>query len=109
MGDQPQRIIDLGTGTGAWAIDIGDQYPSAEVIGIDLSPIQPVWVPPNVRFLVDDAEDEWMHGDAFDLVHSRHLCALLKDVKKVLKQAFEYVAISLPPFSLPRSECRALR
>lgn len=39
----PQRILDLGTGTGIWAIDIADQYPSAQVIGTDLSAVQPRW------------------------------------------------------------------
>lgn len=37
----PQRILDWGTGTGIWAIDIAEEFPSAEVIGTDLSPIQP--------------------------------------------------------------------
>lgn len=35
---------------------VGDMFPSASVLGTDLSPIQSVWVPMNVRFLVDDAE-----------------------------------------------------
>lgn len=36
IGTNPQRIIDIGTGTGIWAIDAADKYPSAEVIGTDL-------------------------------------------------------------------------
>ena len=36
----PSNILDLGTGTGIWAIDVADLYPSALVIGTDLSPIQ---------------------------------------------------------------------
>jgi methylase of polypeptide subunit release factors len=34
IGDNPQRILDLGTGTGIWAIDIADRYPSAEVSSV---------------------------------------------------------------------------
>ncbi|VTT57537.1 unnamed protein product [Fusarium fujikuroi] len=49
IDENPQRIADLGTGTGIWAIEIGEKYPSAEVLGLDLSPIQPTWVPPNVK------------------------------------------------------------
>jgi len=41
IGDSPQRILDIGTGTGIWAIDMGDKYPSAEILGNDLSAIQP--------------------------------------------------------------------
>jgi methylase of polypeptide subunit release factors len=37
IGKQPQRILDIGTGTGIWAIDMADTYPSAEVIGTDLT------------------------------------------------------------------------
>ncbi|KAL1972883.1 hypothetical protein VTN31DRAFT_6425 [Thermomyces dupontii] len=28
---KPQRVIDLATGTGLWAIDFADQHPEAEV------------------------------------------------------------------------------
>ena len=45
-----REVLDLGTGTGIWAIDFADQHPEANVLGIDLSPIQPGWVPPNCQF-----------------------------------------------------------
>ena len=32
----PHRILDIGTGTGIWAVDVGDKFPAAEVIGTDL-------------------------------------------------------------------------
>ena len=41
--ENPQHILDCGTGTGIWALDVGEVYPSAEVIGVDLSSIQPEW------------------------------------------------------------------
>jgi ubiquinone/menaquinone biosynthesis C-methylase UbiE len=47
-----QRILDLGTGSGIWCIEMGELYPSAEVIGVDLSANMPSWVPPNVHFEV---------------------------------------------------------
>jgi tRNA1(Val) A37 N6-methylase TrmN6 len=59
----PGKILDLGTGTGIWCIEMGDEYPSAEIVGTDLSKIQPGWVPPNVSFEIDDWDDEWTWGD----------------------------------------------
>lgn len=38
------RVLDVGTGTGIWAIEMADQHPGAEIVGTDLSPIQPNWV-----------------------------------------------------------------
>lgn len=69
---------------------VGDKYPSANVLGIDLSPIQPQWVPPNVRFMVDDVESPWLHPkNHFDYIHSRHTIMAIKDWDKLLKTSFE--------------------
>lgn len=53
--NSPRKVLDIGTGTGTWAIDMGDEFPEAEIIGTDLSPVQPDLVPPNVRFFVEDS------------------------------------------------------
>ena len=88
----PQQVIDLGTGTGIWAVEMGDTYPSAQVLGIDLSPIQPTWVPPNVRFMVDDAESEWLHPrNHFDFVHARHCLPAFKDWPRLLANAYAHL------------------
>ncbi|OJJ50002.1 hypothetical protein ASPZODRAFT_22702 [Penicilliopsis zonata CBS 506.65] len=84
----PGRVLDLGTGTGIWAIDFADQYPSAEVIGNDLSPIQPGWVPANCVFEVDDFEAEWEYHHPFDYIHGRELAGSIRDIDRLARQAF---------------------
>jgi hypothetical protein len=44
-------------------------------------------VPPNVRFLVDDIEDEWGYErEPFDFIHARYLTGSIKDFPKLLGQ-----------------------
>ncbi|OCL03195.1 S-adenosyl-L-methionine-dependent methyltransferase [Glonium stellatum] len=85
----PSRILDIGTGTGIWAIEAGDMYPDAEIIGNDFSPIQPRWVPPNVAFEVDDVESEWPARPLFDLIHSRCMSGSIRDWPALMKQCYE--------------------
>ncbi|CAG7565211.1 unnamed protein product [Fusarium equiseti] len=84
-----KHVLDLGTGTGIWAIDFADEHPEAEVIGIDLSPIQPNFVPPNVRFIVDDIDEEWNYADSFDYIHSRMMALSIKDWEEYIRKIFK--------------------
>ncbi|KAM0186346.1 hypothetical protein ACHAPI_011767 [Fusarium lateritium] len=84
-----EKVLDVGTGTGIWAIDFADEHPDIEVIGTDLSPIQPSWVPPNVKFELEDATNTWSWSEnTFDLVHMRYLIGSITDWGALFKEAF---------------------
>ncbi|KAF7559149.1 hypothetical protein G7046_g5007 [Stylonectria norvegica] len=92
LGRNPGRVLDVGTGTGIWAIDFGDQFPQTEVIGTDLSPIQPAWVPPNVQFVIDDCLLDWTWpADHFDFIHLRALYGSIPDWTAFYKKAFHHL------------------
>jgi len=76
MLHNPTKILDIGTGTGDWAIGMADFWPECEgwymvlspplppigtlttslVTGVDLTPMQPTAVPVNVFFEIDNCE-----------------------------------------------------
>ncbi|KAK0715570.1 S-adenosyl-L-methionine-dependent methyltransferase [Lasiosphaeris hirsuta] len=91
IGGDPKKIVDIGTGTGIWAIEMGDLFPGAEILGLDLSPIQPQWVPPNVKFMIDDVEDEWANGSGWDYAHFRSMSLVLRDLQKTIDQTYRHL------------------
>lgn len=71
--------------------DFADAFPSAEVIGTDLSDMMPSYVPPNCRFEIDDAELEWTFApDSFDFIHLRYLMGGIGDWPRLYRQAYQY-------------------
>jgi methylase of polypeptide subunit release factors len=64
--------VDIGTGSGAWAIEVADRFTRCHVVGTDLSPIQPELVPENVDFVIADLSNglDFDTGST-DLVNSR--------------------------------------
>jgi len=82
------RVLDAGCGTGIWAIDFADEHPECEVIGVDLSPIQPLSVPPNVTFFVDDLEDPWTFSSKFDFIFARFLTGSIRNWPRFFEQSF---------------------
>ncbi|KAJ4180851.1 hypothetical protein NW755_011383 [Fusarium falciforme] len=85
-----KKAIDVGTGTGIWAIDFAEAFPKTEVIGTDVSPIQPSWVPPNLRFEIDDCTQEWTFApNSLDYIHMRWLVGSIVDWPQLFKEAYK--------------------
>ena len=36
IADSPRHVLDIGTGTGIWAIEFAERYPDSMVVGTDL-------------------------------------------------------------------------
>ncbi|CAI4216027.1 unnamed protein product [Parascedosporium putredinis] len=90
LSNDIQKVVDIGTGTGVWAIDFADEYPDTEVIGTDLSPIQPTWVPPNCLFQIDDCTQPWtFEPNSIDYVHIRWLFGSIKDWEGLFTEAYK--------------------
>ncbi|KAM0351275.1 hypothetical protein ACHAP4_009414 [Fusarium culmorum] len=90
VGDDAKSVLDVGTGTGIWAIDFADEHPNAEqVIGTDISPIQPSWVPPNVKFEIEDCTQPWTFSpNTFDFIHMRYLYGSIGDWGALFQEAY---------------------
>ncbi|KAK1537031.1 methyltransferase domain-containing protein [Colletotrichum costaricense] len=76
-----QRVLDIGTGTGIWAIEMGDTFPNALLI------IKRV--PSNVRFEIDDVESDWVYEEQFDFIFSRYMAGSLSDWPTLVSRAYE--------------------
>ena len=109
----PQRVLDLGCGTGIWCIDMADgsslplpspypnpthltkrasvEHPGAEIMGVDLSPIQPSFAPPNCKFEIDDVTSPWTFPLPFDLINIRALYGSIADWPALYAQVYAHL------------------
>ncbi|EQB50563.1 hypothetical protein CGLO_09984 [Colletotrichum gloeosporioides Cg-14] len=83
------RVLDVGTGTGIWAADFSAVHPEADVLGMDLSAPQIEIAPDNVRFEIDDLEEEWIYSRPFDYIHHRLLNSCINDWDAYLTKIYE--------------------
>ncbi|KAG8945442.1 hypothetical protein FRC04_000817 [Tulasnella sp. 424] len=97
--DRRTSLLDVGTGSGIWALEMAEEFPDTDVTGIDI--VQPgilqhssVAIPPNCVLKVADATTEIKkYHETFDIIHFRaaHLGMpnfvkiLLEDTANALK------------------------
>ena len=84
------RILDIGTGTGEWAISTAERFRNAECIATDISSslCQLSKIPSNLFFELDDARLECTYSKPFDFIHMRGLAGALSDWKSLYANAF---------------------
>ncbi|KAJ6577638.1 S-adenosyl-L-methionine-dependent methyltransferase [Mycena capillaripes] len=86
----PRKILDLGCGSGAWAIQAAIEFPAAEVLAIDISPLPNRNIPANMSFKLQDLSKELdIEKHTFDIVHARFV--MIPDGESAVKRAAELV------------------
>ncbi|CAF3620718.1 unnamed protein product [Fusarium graminearum] len=73
-----------------WALDFADEHPNVEAIGTDISPIQPAWVSPNLKFEIEYCTQEWTFApNSADYVHLRWLAGSIPDWYQFFREAYK--------------------
>jgi ubiquinone/menaquinone biosynthesis C-methylase UbiE len=88
LPDPVDRALDVGTGTGAGARTIRERFPSAEVVGVDVSRAMLAEArkrSPDVSFVEGDASRLPFGDDSFDLVGHQNMIPFPDVVARVLR------------------------
>ncbi len=99
---EPERVLDLGTGTGDAALFLAREYPRASVRGIDLSEAMvrraqhKIGLDPDgrVAFRVADAADLPFDADSFDLVTQVNVPPFFKEIARVLRPGGSIIVVA---------------
>lgn len=108
--ERPRRILDTGCGSGQWGLDLCEQFPDADVVGLDLV----------IGKRGKASRHHWVRGnllqglpfgdDVFDFVHQRLLLAgvplvrwpgVVEDLVRVTRPG-GWVELAEPPFEIER-------
>ncbi|UQC80174.1 methyltransferase domain-containing protein [Colletotrichum lupini] len=80
------RALDVGTGTGSWAIDFADDHPESEQF---IGSLIVLSVPPNLKFEIDDLEEDWTWSRPFSYIHSRVMTGAVNDWDIYLRKIYK--------------------
>jgi malonyl-CoA O-methyltransferase len=82
----PQRILDVGTGTGSAARHLAARWPDAEVTGLDLSPemlVEAARLGGGPRYVAGDASRLPFADESFDLVVLLNMIPFFDELARV--------------------------
>ncbi|KAF8484278.1 S-adenosyl-L-methionine-dependent methyltransferase, partial [Gautieria morchelliformis] len=88
----PMSIMDMGCGSGAWAIQAAEQFPDVDMLAVDITMLPSRPLPPNLRFQILDLTKPCPFGSQlFDIVHARSVFLHLPNFEEVLNSVMQLV------------------
>ncbi|KAI0349690.1 S-adenosyl-L-methionine-dependent methyltransferase [Trametes cingulata] len=86
--DERTSVLDIGTGTGDWLLDLSQDFPYAFLIGIDIAPISTRYPPPNVTVHMQDFTEVLPYrNQTMDVVHARLISLSLRSYDFLVSEA----------------------
>ncbi|ETI26799.1 hypothetical protein G647_10244 [Cladophialophora carrionii CBS 160.54] len=83
------NVLDMGTGTGQWALNVGRKEPSCKVTGVDIAPVEAGSNRANVKFEVQDLESDWPRRRAYSFIFGRQLGGSIVDWARLIRRCYD--------------------
>ncbi|EXJ54243.1 hypothetical protein A1O7_09580 [Cladophialophora yegresii CBS 114405] len=83
------NVLDMGTGTGQWALNVGRTDPSCRVTGVDIAPVEAGSNRANVKFEVQDLESGWPRRRPYSFIFGRQLGGSIVDWPRLIRQCYD--------------------
>ena len=118
LDDEPARIVDVGTGTGAGALTLARRFPHAQIVGVDLSQRMleqarrntPEDLGARVTFQVADASSLPFADGSFELAAHANMIPFFDEVARVVAPGghalFAYSSGAQTPIYVPAPRLR---
>ena len=115
LASPPRRVLDLGTGTGAVARLVAERFPTADVVGVDISAqmiaeARRLTDSPRIRYELADAQKLLFADDSFDLVTLGNMFPFFDELARVVAPAghvlFAFSAGPETPIYVPNDRLR---